>query len=141
VLGRADRRDVQVLRLVGEAPVALAGAAMHAMMARAGAQEGQAKLAHQTEILLPELAVPAFLQLVAPDAAMIDGGVGALGAGREHEAAGGLDRRGGRSALGRGDAPGAGGCVTDPRAELHPELQRARSPSAAPSSSASWRRR
>ncbi|MBW3551486.1 MAG: hypothetical protein KY442_12005 [Proteobacteria bacterium] len=51
------------------------------------------ELRHEREVLAPALVVPALGELVAPHAPVLDGRVGALDAGGEHEVAGAAGRQ------------------------------------------------
>jgi hypothetical protein len=79
--------------LVGELPVVAAGRQEHPVDRQAVAQDPQAEVADEVEVLQPALVVAALLQLVPPHPAVLDGGVRALDAGREHEVAGQAGRQ------------------------------------------------
>ena len=84
-----DGHDPEAAQLgegfIREAPVIAAGAEKGAVDRRAIAQEVDAQVLHQREVLPPALVEVAALHLVDPRPAVVDGRVAVLDAGAEHE--------------------------------------------------------
>ena len=84
-----DRRDVTALQLrhhlVGHVPVVAAVAEPDLVQRWPEAEHLDAEVLHQLEVGLPVLVEAALLQLVLAFSTLVDGGVGVLDSGGEHE--------------------------------------------------------
>src|SRR5690606_18572077 len=85
---RSDLQTAYLVHcLVCKAPVVVARSAMDGVVGETIAENLQAQLSYKLEVPLPVGVMPTLFQQITPRSAVVDGRVGALDSGREHEVA------------------------------------------------------